>query len=235
MSSTQFAAGRNRDKKATLVESIRDSLNDLNLEAVLRHQTRGAQIVDVRDSAKFGSTHLIGAINIGLRGRFAVWAGALLQANRPVIVVADDGDETEALFRLRKLGFTVIGFLRHGISAATSDSALLSSLERVPVTDAAEQLDRVGPPLLLDVRSSAERAEYIPGSWHVSLCNLVDKVRGIPRTRPLIVYCVDGYRSAIACSLLKKLGYRDVKDLAGGLNAWKASGLPTEAEDTSGT
>ena len=107
-------------------------------------------------------------------------------------------------------------------------SPLLGSIERVTANDAAQQLKHVDAPLVLDVRSDAERAEHIAGSLHVPLNSLAKRFDDIPRDRRLIVHCAGGYRSAIACSLLKKHGFRDVEDLVGGFSAWKASGLPTE-------
>jgi rhodanese-related sulfurtransferase len=45
----------------------------------------------------------------------------------------------------------------------------------------------------------------------------------IPSDTPVVVYCSGGYRSAIASSLLRKAGLREVTDLVGGLGAWESS------------
>jgi rhodanese-related sulfurtransferase len=41
---------------------------------------------------------------------------------------------------------------------------------------------------------------------------------------PTVVYCAGGYRSSIAASTLRALGFADVSDLLGGIGAWSASG-----------
>jgi hydroxyacylglutathione hydrolase len=54
----------------------------------------------------------------------------------------------------------------------------------------------------------------------------------LPRDRPLIVYCAGGYRSSIAASLLQRQGFTEVSEIAGGITAWEAAHLPTEADAT---
>jgi rhodanese-related sulfurtransferase len=48
----------------------------------------------------------------------------------------------------------------------------------------------------------------------------------IAREEPLAVHCKGGYRSAIACSLLLRAGYRNVSNLVGGFDAWQQAALP---------
>ena len=48
----------------------------------------------------------------------------------------------------------------------------------------------------------------------------------VPRDRPLVVFCAGGYRSSIAASLLQRDGFTNVSELAGGIAAWEAAGLP---------
>ena len=46
------------------------------------------------------------------------------------------------------------------------------------------------------------------------------------RDTPMLVHCAGGYRSSIAASLLQREGFTNVTELAGGLAAWEASGMP---------
>jgi rhodanese-related sulfurtransferase len=43
---------------------------------------------------------------------------------------------------------------------------------------------------------------------------------------PLAVHCKGGYRSTIACSLLESAGFTHITNVAGGMDAWTAAGLP---------
>lgn len=87
------------------------------------------------------------------------------------------------------------------------------------------------PPFLLDVREAAEieKDGYIAGAVSVPIKELLknlDKLPGLDE--PIVIYCASGHRGAIAMSVLKMLGYTDVKNLGGGLGAWKKAGLATE-------
>lgn len=74
-------------------------------------------------------------------------------------------------------------------------------------------------PLLIDVRSAQEFATIaLVGAVHVPLAELAMRIRSLapdPAT-PIQLYCASGGRSAMACDLLRRLGYQDVHN-AGGL------------------
>ena len=93
---------------------------------------------------------------------------------------------------------------------------------------AAERLASSAPPyVLVDVRAPAETAEKaIAGSVNVPLSRLEKRAADIPPARPVLVFCAGGYRSPIAASLLRRRGAQDVAEIAGGLTAWEAAGLP---------
>ena len=53
----------------------------------------------------------------------------------------------------------------------------------------------------------------------------LERSRELSPTRPTVVYCAGGYRSSVAASLLRSLGFSDVSDLIGGFGAWSTAGL----------
>lgn len=82
--------------------------------------------------------------------------------------------------------------------------------------------------LLIDVREPREwAAGHIDGSLHVPLGRL--EASFVPTGRPIVVVCRSGSRSAIATQLLQAAGRTDVFNMAGGLMAWEAAGLPLVA------
>ena len=86
-------------------------------------------------------------------------------------------------------------------------------------------------PLLVDIRELEEWSEgRIPGAIHISRGNLESRIeQAAPdRSRPILLYCAAGNRSAFAAKTLEELGYEHVTSLAGGYVDWKRSGLPTE-------
>jgi NADPH-dependent 2,4-dienoyl-CoA reductase/sulfur reductase-like enzyme/rhodanese-related sulfurtransferase len=76
--------------------------------------------------------------------------------------------------------------------------------------------------LLLDVRHSDERARgFIPGSSHIPLDELRQRLSELPRDREIIVYCQSGQRSYIAARILSHHGFH-VRNLTGSYRTWQA-------------
>jgi rhodanese-related sulfurtransferase len=63
----------------------------------------------------------------------------------------------------------------------------------------------------------------------IPLNRLTENLEKLPKDRPLLVYCADGYRSSIAASLLQSHGFPRVSEIAGGIVAWEAANLPVES------
>ena len=92
---------------------------------------------------------------------------------------------------------------------------------------AAERLLSSAPPVIVDVRTPTEfGAKRIDGAVPMPLSRLAERARELPHDRPLLVHCAGGYRSSIAASLLQQQGFAQVSELAGGIAAWEAAGLP---------
>ena len=58
------------------------------------------------------------------------------------------------------------------------------------------------------------------------LQEMAERLRELPRNRPLLVYCAGGYRSSVAASLLQRAGFSSVSEIAGGIASWEAAALP---------
>ena len=226
----------NRKERASLDDSMRRSLRALGLDEVLAMQGAGAQVVDVRDGIDFEGGHLKGALNIALGGKYATWAGSMLAAAEPIVVVAGEGAEEEAVTRLGRIGFdNVAGFLAGGMGALATREDLVERTGRITAPALAEWLagkrSDAGPvPVVVDVRGAAEHAAgHVVPSVNIPLTHLEERIAELPADRPVVVHCEGGYRSAIAASLLQKLGRSDVHDMVGGYKAWVAAKLPVEA------
>jgi hydroxyacylglutathione hydrolase len=105
------------------------------------------------------------------------------------------------------------------------------ALGTVAKTDAASAAPRIasGEVTVLDVRNRTEyEAGHLPGSLHIPVGHLAARLAEIPRDKPIIVQCQAGARSAIATSVLQKLGVTNATDLIGGFAAWERGGHPVE-------
>lgn len=81
---------------------------------------------------------------------------------------------------------------------------------------------------LVDVRAAEEFVSgHIPGSANIPLQEISQRLSEIPKTKPVVVYCRSGNRSAQATQLLQKAGYTQIYDL-GGILDWQEQGLPIE-------
>ncbi|MFM9059073.1 MAG: rhodanese-like domain-containing protein [Planctomycetaceae bacterium] len=232
----------NRKERASLDAAMARTLRKLSLDEVLALEQAGAQLLDVRDGIDFEGGHLKGALNVALSGKYATWAGSLLATDRPIVVIAEEGgpsggDEpaAEAVMRLGRIGLdNVAGYLAGGMHALASRNDLVERTERITAAALGEWLaggrPDAGPaPIVVDVRSAAEHATgHVKGSLNIPLPHLEERVGEIPAGRPVAVHCEGGYRSAIAASLLQKLGRQGVHDLVGGFKAWAAAKLPVE-------
>lgn len=215
----------NRSERATLEQTLTRALTPLPLDEILKLRETGAQLLDVRSPAEFAGAHLAGSVNIGLEGKFATWAGSLLDGSRPILIIADPGREQEAATRLGRVGFDrVAGYLAGGMTALAHRPDLVERSTRVTAPDLSEQLASASPPLVVDVRGAKEwEAGRIPGSLNIPLTHLEQQIPRLPLGRRIAVHCASGYRSSIAASMLARHGITDVEDLVGGIAAWEAA------------
>jgi rhodanese-related sulfurtransferase len=141
------------------------------------------------------------------------------------------------------LEISFIQFLQKGynpllaLTALVAGGMLLWPLVRrtaggpwVNTTRAIELINRADA-LLLDVRDAGEfGAGHILGAKHLPIARIDEGAGELARKkdRPLIVYCGGGERSTKAAAALKRLGFTQVANLSGGLDAWRQAGLPVE-------
>src|SRR6266545_2992790 len=103
------------------------------------------------------------------------------------------------------------------------------NITEISPSEAAEK-SRSGEAVIVDVREKDEwDEEHIPGAIHMSRGTIeLDIEEKVPDTNAMIIcHCGGGGRSALAAESLQKMGYKNVRSMAGGFKAWKAAGLPT--------
>ena len=85
--------------------------------------------------------------------------------------------------------------------------------------------------IILDVREDSEWfGGHLPSAYHMGRGILErDIERAIPdKDAPILLYCGGGFRSALVCDNLQKMGYTNVISMDGGFRGWVARGLPVE-------
>jgi hydroxyacylglutathione hydrolase len=194
----------------------------LTYEQVLEGLAGGAMLVDGRDPEEFASGHLRQAVNVGLNGRYAEFAGSVIPSDVDIVLVTEPGQELEGKNRLARIGFDrVIGYLDEPYKVMfqhRDDAQIASRLTARAFDERRAELDDLQ---IVDVRNPGEVAEgAIPGAVEIPVGQLPDRVDELDVTRPTVVYCAGGYRSSVAASLLRQKGFVDVSDILGGYGAW---------------
>ena len=230
-----YDAVLNSKERPTLDEALGRELKPLALDRVLELHGGGAQILDTREPEEFATAHFAGSINIGLSGQYATWAGTVLTRDHPIVIIANPGREHESAVRLGRIGLdNVVGYLSAGMKSLESRPDLTAATERLSAPLAAELLSPGEPsaltPLLIDVRTQREHQQKsVAGSMNIPLNHLSQRVQELPSNRHLLLHCAGGYRSSIAASLLQRMGFHHVSEIAGGMAAWDAAKLPVIA------
>ena len=215
----------NTKERGTLEAALRHGLRPLALGDVLGLVADGAQLLDTRAPDRFERRHLRGSVNVALCGSYATWCGTVLEIGRPIVLVTERGAERESAMRLGRIGFdSVVGYLDGGADAFRERPDLIDEIKRVSASDLASKLASDSKPSVIDVRSESECSEgAIEGSLNIPLPTLGGRLERIADDRPTVVLCTSGYRSAIAASLMRRAGIRNVFDLAGGYLEWSTT------------
>jgi glyoxylase-like metal-dependent hydrolase (beta-lactamase superfamily II)/rhodanese-related sulfurtransferase len=193
----------------------------------------GVIVLDVRPGAVFGAGHVPGAINIGLGGQFASWAGQLLRFDTPIIVVAeDDAQVDEAVTRLARVGIeNVRGFLKGGIPAWIEANLPVATIAQISVEELRRLLDEPGDLQVIDVRQPGEYAQgHVPAAAHAPLAHVAELASQFDSSRQTAVICAGGYRSGAAASILSRAGFTRLFNVVGGTSAWVSAGFAVDRE-----
>lgn len=196
----------------------------------LSEMVSSALVVDTRPARSFAAGHVPGTINLPYDGSFTNWAGWLLPYDEPFYLIADERLVEDVVRDLFSIGLdTVAGYVTPAAVEAWQGDG--RHLQQYQVTTVSQTAPRVlaGEVELIDVRSRAEWDEgHVPGSLHIMLGHLPDRIDDVPMGGPVVVTCQTGARSAIAASLLQAHGIEDVANMTGGVAEWEAAGLPLE-------
>ncbi|MEP2777004.1 MAG: MBL fold metallo-hydrolase [Luteolibacter sp.] len=194
------------------------------------------QLIDTRDMLAFGGGHIDGAMNIGSSPMMSIWAGWLLDPDKPILLVLESDGELETVVkRFLRTGYTEFaGYLAGGISSWIEAGKELSHAGETDVHALRKIVkDKASKAQIIDVRSPSEWDDgHIPGAQHFFLPELREKSGDLDKSLPVLTYCASGYRASIAASILLQEGFEDVNNVPGSWKAWKAAGFEIEEEDS---
>jgi len=188
-----------------------------------------ALVLDTRSKEEFAQDHIPGSIYIGLDDQFAPWVGALINdLDQPILLITEPNREEEAVIRLARVGYDhVLGCLKGGLESWMDAGEATESLSEIDASLFSQMhaQDNKGY-ILLDVRRKSEYdTEHIVGAENFPLDFIHRNLSMIDPDTTYYVHCAGGYRSVIACSILKAKGYEHLVNIKGGFNALAGTSL----------
>ena len=191
----------------------------------------GALIVDTRTDLQFDDAHIPGSVsNTMLRAGFGTKLAWIAERGREIVFVGRDDDDGRLAARLaavvgirEELG----GYLAGGLTSWRVEERPVERIERIDVDELHERRDSLQ---VLDVRERDEwESGHIPGSVHLPWHDIDGVPDGIDPEAPVAAICMSGQRSAVAASLLRRAGVREVLHVAdGGVGTWQRRGYSVE-------
>jgi hydroxyacylglutathione hydrolase len=223
----------NKKGYESINEVLGRNVKALTPEEVSAAIEKGALVLDTRNAEEFGQGFIPGSMFIGLDGTYAVWVGTLVDMNTPLIVIAPEGREEEAILRLARVGYeNVLGYLGGGIPAWKNAGKPADTIESINPEDfAADVNSGKSSHLIMDVRRPGEFEKgHVKGAEHLCLTKFSDakNLSGLDKETPYYLHCQSGYRSVIAASILKSMGYTRLINVRGGWSKIQGMEIPLE-------
>jgi hydroxyacylglutathione hydrolase len=204
---------------------IEQSLKPLSALELQEAMQGDITVLDTRSADLFTQGFIPTSVFVGLDGRFAEWAASILPIKKAIILVCDTDTEKEAVIRLSRVGYdNVIGYLQGGFHAWQSAGLLIDMIVDIDADELAMDLKFDEKLIILDVRKEGEfNNGHVEDAVNSPLSNLIDPgaMSNIEEEDNVYVHCAGGYRSVIACSILKKEGYHNIRNILGGWTAIK--------------
>ncbi|MCV7128356.1 rhodanese-like domain-containing protein, partial [Mycolicibacterium vanbaalenii] len=199
---------------AILNRKDRELLDETKMpEAMSYEQVRdavkaGAVLVDGRNPEEFALGHLRGAVNIGLEGRYAEFAGSVVPTDVDIVLFTEPGQELEGKTRLARIGFDrVIGYLERPFEAMLDHQDEVQVASRLTAKAFDARAAELADLQIVDVRNPGEvAAGMIPDAVSIPVGQLPARLGELDPAKPTVVYCAGGYRSSVAASLLRAHG-----------------------------
>ena len=191
-------------------------------------ENNASVLVDTRMMLAFGGGHIPGALNIGGSPILSIWAGWMLNPEKPILLVLESDDDLERIVRLFvRTGYTKFaGYLTGGMRAWDAAGFLL---ERIGQMSVHELNERKSALQVVDVRSPGEwKRGHVPGARHIFAPELHKRMSELDCNKPTAVYCGSGYRASIAASILKEEGFDALWNVPGSWEAWRKANFPVE-------
>jgi len=185
-------------------------------------------VLDARSYDSFGSQHVPGAWHIDRGGNFPTFAGWVLPTDQDFLLVADDYSQAlEVNTWARRVGVDrIIGYLDGDMFAWAVSGYPTANVRQISVQTLHEMVTGDSGIVLVDARASREYADsHIEGAINIAAPDIRQRYRELDPKKPVILMCSTGHRSSLAASILKRRGFGEVVNVAGGITGYSAAGF----------
>ena len=210
----------NKEGYDSLEDVLVQGLKALSIDEFRQLKMDDIIILDTRRADIFTQGFVPGSISIGLEGRFAEWAGSLLPFDAPIVLITETGQEKETIVRMARVGFsTVTGYLDGGYETWNNAGEEIDMIIDIDADELMMDIPHDKNLVVIDVRRPSEYADgHLKDAVNLTLSEMTDplSMANLEDEQNLYVHCAGGYRSVIASSLLKRQGYHNLRNVAGG-------------------
>jgi glyoxylase-like metal-dependent hydrolase (beta-lactamase superfamily II)/rhodanese-related sulfurtransferase len=210
----------NKEGYESIDEVMAAGMKALSVEEFKNQITDNTIILDTRNATVFTQGFVPGSISIGLEGRFAEWAGAILPFEAPMLLVTEPGNEKESIIRLARVGFDKVkGYLNGGYEGWKKAGEPTDMIVDVEADELMMDIPHDNKLTVLDVRRPAEFADgHLKDAVNIPLNDMNDPgtIAELEDEHNYYVHCAGGYRSVIAASLIKRQGIHNLRNVLGG-------------------
>ena len=192
-------------------------------------ESTNALVLDTRNKKEFAKAFIPGSIFIGVEDQFAPWAGSLItDLKQPLLIICEENKEEEVVVRLARVGHdNTLGFLKGGIQTWMEAGNDIDHIKEITAEDFAELYANDAENIqLLDARKESEyNSQHIIGAENFPLDFINRNMSMLNKNKTYYIHCAGGYRSLIACSILKARGFDNVINIKGGFKILAATAL----------
>lgn len=195
----------------TSLEAVKIKENNFRPES-------GKVIVDGRPQKAFKESHIKGAFNIQNGEKFETWLGSIVGPDEQFyLIAASEGDLNELIEKAAKIGYEL-----NIAGAFVYNKMEDNSSERFDKAAFEANQDKY---TIVDIRNASETksGNFFEGALTIPLPELRERINEIPTSKPVVVHCAGGYRSAAGSSILEAKLPVEVLDMSEAVSKLKRS------------
>jgi hydroxyacylglutathione hydrolase len=189
----------------------------LSNEQFIAAYNKGLKVIDTRNKVEFANGFIPGSFNIQGNNSFSTWAGWFLNYQEQFILITNDNQIEDLTRKLMRIGLDNV----YGYISDVNDLGIELNKADTIQHDEFFTLIKNNTVQIVDVRGVTEyNTAHIENAEHIFLGTLQENIHKISKDKQVIIHCQAGDRSSIAYSILKKYGFKNIKNYTGGMKEW---------------